>query len=146
MRNRLPGNLTWKPAREDQTTPANFGDPTATTGYQLCVFYRADYGLPWSPLIAARAAAGANWEPTARGLRFRDPATAGGVVRISLESRPTRGTEIKVAGRGPVLALPEDFTALGIGPEGSPAVLRAPAPPVQRLPLCAPLRPQRPLR
>jgi hypothetical protein len=119
FRNRTPNALMWSLSRETQTTLADFGDPTTSTGYQLCAFQRADYSDDWTLLTAARAEAGGNWKTTSRGFRFFDPNAVGGLSKLRLIAGSAPGnTRITLAGKGPLLDLPADFTALNFGVQG----------------------------
>ncbi len=119
LKSSASGSLRWRLGRESQTDRSSFGDPTSSTGYRLCVFYRSGYGAPWRPLTAARAEPGANWRATRKGFTFRDPTAAGGLSKVSLRSGAQPGdTMIRVRGAGSILDLPPDFTTLGIGSQG----------------------------
>lgn len=116
IKNGTPGSLTWRLGREDRDM--SFGDPTATTDYHLCVYYRSDFGETWYPLTSARADAGASWHPISGGFRFKDPTAAGGIEKLRLRSPTGKGTKIVVGASGPALPLPSDFTTLGLEPQG----------------------------
>jgi len=100
--------LNWDWRQGQTTTPAEFGDPTTTTRYAICV-YDAN-GL----VLHAEVPAGAQcdgrpcWKPiSALGFRFKDRSQAhDGLQRIRLKSS---GATIKVRGAGanlPTLTLP----------------------------------------
>lgn len=89
---------------------ADFGDPTATTAFGLCVYDGAG-ALVASLDVPAGGACGAGtdaacWTPLRRGFRYGDRAAANGGLR-SIELRSgSRGATIELRGSGAELALP----------------------------------------
>lgn len=96
--------LVWRWLRGSQAAKADFGSPTTTTDYTLCV-YDASGGLP--QLMARQAApAGANWREMGTGYTYRDSKGAGGALRrIVLREGADGRAKITVRGKGTGLEL-----------------------------------------
>lgn len=95
-----------------QTSPPDFGEPPASTGYELCVFYH-DQFLNEAPLLAAEAPAGGVcagspcWKPATGGWRYRDPeGTPGGLTALQLFARTGHRASLAAKGKGARLPLP----------------------------------------
>jgi hypothetical protein len=94
--------LIWKWLKGTIATPTEFGDPTSSAQYALCV-YDADA----SPLaLQAQVAAGGNcdgkdcWKALSKGFKFNDkpPALQGGVAKILLKANGGGKSKILVKG------------------------------------------------
>jgi cysteine-rich repeat protein len=102
--------LSWRWRSADGLAFADLGDPTASTGYSLCLFGGPSAG---SVLLRAAVAAGTDcgascgWTATSRGFRYRDPLARTGVKRIDLSARLPGVGSIRVAGMGEHLHVPE---------------------------------------
>ena len=101
--------LLWKLTKGDATSLADFGDPTSTADYALCVYedgvLKHGYDIP----------AGASWKATSSGYSYhstdRLPA---GILAGKLKAGADGATTIKVKGKGDLLALspPGDFAGV----------------------------------
>lgn len=98
--------LGWSWLKGAATPPADFGDPTTTTSYRLCV-YDTSAATP-RLTFAAPIPAGNAWHATASGYRYAQPSGApDGVQRIVLKASDTPGrAKIVVKGKGARLGLP----------------------------------------
>jgi cysteine-rich repeat protein len=115
LSNRTPDDkdrLQWKYLRGALTAKADFGSPTTTTDYRLCI-YDETGGSPH--LVASLAApAGGDcsgrvcWRETSTGFKYLDKAlTPDGIASILLkEGRVAGSTRILVKGRGSALPMP----------------------------------------
>ncbi len=100
--------LVWKWTKGPVTPKADFGDPTATTGYQLCVY---DGG---GRILAANAPAGGLcagrdcWSERSTGFKYSDKdLTPDGIQQITLKQGLLDGkASIKLKGKGALLAMP----------------------------------------
>ena len=111
--------LSWSWKRGAPTDPADYGDPTADTSYELCVYDETD--AP-ALLVAARAPAGGEcpkrngtepcWTargepPGARGIDYRDrDGTPDGLERLELRPGPDGKARIEARAGGAALGLP----------------------------------------
>ncbi len=97
--------LTWRWLKGGATTLADFGNPTVGGGYELCVFDDVA-GVPDLVLDAA-VPAGANWQATGRGYKYKDKDSLhGGVRSMLLKSGDDGGAAIVVKARGEHLEMP----------------------------------------
>src|SRR5262249_10350097 len=103
--------VDWAWTRGAETTLADFGDPTTTTGYRLCVYDHA----ATTPSLVAEAAVPAGgtcednpcWRRRHAGFRFRSAGTASdGIVQVDLVPGRRGRAAIAVKGRGPSLPAP----------------------------------------
>lgn len=104
--------LAWKWSGDAGTMMiSDFGDPTRTTGYQLCL-YDTPSGVPQLEWSAAAPAGGTCarkpcWSVRATGFKYRDPdLTPNGIARLVLKAGRGGAAQIGVKGQGPNLALP----------------------------------------
>jgi hypothetical protein len=106
--------LAWRWVKGDTTTLADFGDPTSSAGYELCVFDESG-GVPQLALHAA-IPGGAGWTPKTRGYRYRDVTLQhDGMRTLVLKDGPAGGASIAVSAKGsrldvPTLPLDQDAT------------------------------------
>ncbi len=99
-------DLVWKWTRGTAVAPGGFGDPTAGTEYELCVF-DADGGSD-ELLLDIVVPAGARWKPYARGYRYRDPAASvAGVRAVVLRTGDAGRSQIVLKARGEQLPTPD---------------------------------------
>jgi cysteine-rich repeat protein len=98
--------LRWTWSRGDAFAATEFGDPTASTDYLLCVFLE-DGGV-YETLSSAGIPSGATWRPSAGGFRHRsrdDVAT-----RVVLRTTGgDKGNRVNVVARGAGLGFPDSF-------------------------------------
>jgi len=104
----------WKSAAA--VLPTDFGDPTTTDAYALCVFDRPG-GVPTGRLalqVSAAGTCGAHpcWKVVGGGYKYNDPSTAAdGVRSIQLKSGEPGRAKANVKGKGPGLGMsPLGFT------------------------------------
>jgi len=103
--------LQWTWAKGAATTSADFGDPTASTSYRLCV-YDYEAGVPRlvaSSGIAAGGTCGGKpcWRATNGGFRYKDAdAAAEGIRQVVLKSGGAGRSKIQVRAQGTKLAPP----------------------------------------
>jgi hypothetical protein len=97
--------LLWKFLKGGATMPAEFGSPTETTGYTLCVYAGSAAARAIVPPSAT------NWKPLGTaGWKYKDAlASAYGVTKLALKGGAGGRTKVQVKGRG--TALP-DFDAM----------------------------------
>lgn len=104
--------VIWKWKGSEPGDPADFGDPTTTTDYTLCIYE----GVGQTPVFEATAPGGGTcsggpcWKSRPRrGLRYKDRARShDGLFRILLKADPghPRAAQIVLAGKGVNLELP----------------------------------------
>ena len=121
--NGVHDKLAFAVKRGDATSVAEFGDPTATTGYTFCLYDQTATGLE----LAYRASLPAGgtctgrpcWRPTGtHGFGYKDPdRTPDGIDVGKLRAGLAGRTTVLVKGRGPNLRLPflGDGTGAGLG-------------------------------
>ena len=103
--------LGWKWAKGELTAKGDFGIPTETTDYDLCVYDGND-----DLLLSARAPAGQTcrtnelrdcWKENTKGFRYVDrDLTPDGLQQVGLKAGPTGKAQITVKGRGANLGAP----------------------------------------
>jgi hypothetical protein len=86
---------------------ADFGDPTATTDYQLCLY--TENAGPAELATDPSAPAGPNWRSTGGGFRFRVSGNerADGLRRVRLHANNGARGAVAVSGQGSALDLPD---------------------------------------
>jgi hypothetical protein len=103
--------LQWKWIKGAATTKADFGDPTATTGYALCL-YDGNGDLISSATIPAAGTCNAAsprpcWRASASGYRYVDKdLTPSGIQQVVLKAGMAGKAQVLVKGRGELLAMP----------------------------------------
>jgi endoglycosylceramidase len=103
--------LQWTWAKGAATTTADFGDPTASTSYRLCVYDR-EAGVPRLVASTGLAAGGTCngkpcWRATSTGFRYTDKnAAIEGVRQVVLKAGAAGRSKIQVRAQGPKLAVP----------------------------------------
>jgi hypothetical protein len=113
MRNTSPDDhdtITWKWGFGPASTPADFGNPLATTSYELCV-YDEQGGVPMLVLSPGATPDGTCagrpcWRSTNSGFSYvnRDR-TTNGLSKITLRAGSTGKTRISLQGKGSALGL-----------------------------------------
>ena len=113
--------LVWKWLRGQPTTLADFGTPTATTDYALCL-----YGGPAMTLLPGGQLAvppsATVWAPHGNiGWSYRDPAAAAdGVQRVLLKGSDAERSKITLKGKG--ASLPDPM--MPVSPASFPLVVQ----------------------
>jgi pre-peptidase len=106
--NRSPDSrdrFAWTLRKGAATSIADFGNPTTTTPYTLCLY--DDVGGSPQPRISQAIPAGSRWKAFSRGFRYRDTTlSAGGLGSITLTSGAAGRSSVQVRGHGEPLALP----------------------------------------
>jgi hypothetical protein len=103
--------FSWKWWSSGATAKADFGSPTATTDYAVCVYDQNGAG-PTLRLAATAPAGGvcagtSCWKKTSGGFRYTDrELTPDGLATIRLEAGGTGMGRVTVKGRGSTLPLP----------------------------------------
>lgn len=99
-------SFVWHWPKGGATSTADFGDPVAGAGYELCVFDE-HAGVPALVLDALIPGGGSLWSATARGYKYRD-ATAqhGGLRTMVLKSGAAGSSSISLSAKGGGLAMP----------------------------------------
>ncbi len=114
LRNTSPDTkdrLQWRWLKGTATTKADFGNPTATTGYALCL-YDGNSSLIASAAIPAGGSCNVQsprpcWRENARGFRYIDKdLTPNGIQQLVLKSGPAGKAQITVKGKGASLPDP----------------------------------------
>jgi hypothetical protein len=97
--------VKWSLKKGQQTLPADFGDPTAGTDYELCV-YLAFQDLCWL-ILHPDALAGDGWVARRNGFKFKMRGTshAEGLRKARLRWGSDRKARIQVKGKGELLGL-----------------------------------------
>jgi hypothetical protein len=100
--------LQWKWIKGAVTLKADFGDPTTTTAYQLCVYDNG--GLVLSAAIPPGGTCGTKpcWREKPKGFDYKNKlATPKGVTQIKLQEGVIAGkAQIQVKGKGDLLEDP----------------------------------------
>jgi hypothetical protein len=97
--------VKWRLKKGDATSPADLGDPTLDTNYELCVYVEVN-GVCWL-VLHPDALAGDGWTAKRDGFRFR--AKKGqhpdGLQKLRVRSGPDGKTRMVLRGRGRALGL-----------------------------------------
>ena len=106
--------IKWKLKKGEAVTPADLGDPTADTDYELCVYVEVQ-DVCWL-VLHPDALAGTGWKAKRKGYVFK--AKKGrhedGLRKLRLRSGPDRKARLLLTGKGPLL----DLRALPV-PDGA---------------------------
>src|SRR5262249_24294905 len=113
LRDRTPDTrdlLLWRWSRGEQTLLGEFGSPTASTGYTLCVY---DQSAQPQPGLRARVPGGgfcpggACWKLAGPGYRYKNRnGAASGILRMSLRSGGDGKSSALVRGKGTHVPMP----------------------------------------
>lgn len=98
--------VRWRWSKGAATTVADFGNPTGTDHYDLCVYDGG--GLVASMAIPAGGLCGGHpcWRASAKGFRYKNKAaTPRGITKLSLTAGETGKASIQIAGKGDALPL-----------------------------------------
>lgn len=100
-------SFQWSWSRGQNTTQAEFGAPTVTTGYDICVYAGDSNPL----MVLSVAASSLDWVATGsdgtKGYAFNDDmAMSDGVTKITLTSSDAGNSKISVKGKGLSLPMP----------------------------------------
>ena len=107
-------SLKWKWVRGDATTVLDFGDPTDTVGYVLCV-YDAGIRVSSTVLPAGGTCAGKPcWTPKKTGFLYKDKLlTPDGALVAKLKAGVAGKASISVSAKGANLETPDPTTFTG---------------------------------
>jgi len=115
LKDRTPNrrdSVTWKWLKGTATSLVEFGDPTATTSYEFCLFDESA-NIP-RLLLDAHIPAGGKWSVSGRGYKYKDTdSAADGISNVVLKDGGDGVASILVKGKGaglnaPVLPLAQD--------------------------------------
>jgi hypothetical protein len=98
--------VRWKLARGAASTPADLGDPTAGTDYELCIY--VEVGGACTLVVHPDALAGTGWQKRRNGFAFTAPDFAtnpNGIRRVRLRTGPAGKSSVLIRGRGDLLGL-----------------------------------------
>jgi hypothetical protein len=104
--------LDWRWSRGAATSKPEFGDPSTTTNYVLCV-YDETAGSPhllMRTVIPAGAACASSscWKSTAKGFKYRDKnGSHSGISKVTLKEGKSGASQVILLGRGANLGLPQ---------------------------------------
>ena len=111
LKNKTPDGgdlLAWKWTKGDVTPMSDFGSPTVSTGYQLCIYDAAT--LVSSTAIPADGMCGGRpcWTQTGTGFKYTNKAaTPDGVTKVTLKQGLVPGqAKIGIKGKGANLVMP----------------------------------------
>jgi hypothetical protein len=98
--------LTWTWRRGQATAKEDFGDPTAGSTFDLCIFDESS-GTP-SLVLDAEIPTGSNWDESSTGYEYNDPSgAASGVRKLSLRAGLVDGqSRITLKAKGTALPMP----------------------------------------
>jgi cysteine-rich repeat protein len=93
--------FTWSWKKGEATSLADFGQPAAATGFDLCLYDEG--GLLWS----SRAPGGGAWKATGtKGFKYKAPSKGDPVRSVKLKAGETGKASIQWQGKGSSLGLP----------------------------------------
>lgn len=108
LENRTPDTkdkLLWRWRNGAATTKAEFGSPTTTTPYTLCVYDEVS-GTPVRKVLQ-QLAPGAAWKASTHGYKYRDNVLAtSGIQSVQLKEGAAGKASIGVSGKSGTLGLP----------------------------------------
>jgi hypothetical protein len=99
--------LRWKWVNDGTVLPGDFGDPTATTAYALCVYDQT--GRVMTATVPARGTCAGKpcWAPTGTGARYGNKTLlSDGLRTLALKSGGDGQARIKAKGKGANLRVP----------------------------------------
>jgi hypothetical protein len=97
--------IKWKLKKGEAIAPADLGDPTVDTDYELCVYVEAN-DVCWL-VLHPDALAGPGWKARRKGFLFKAKKGAheDGLRKLRLRSGPDRKARLQLKGKGPRLEL-----------------------------------------
>ncbi len=100
--------IKWKWAAGTRTTLAEYGNPLATTDYQVCVYDQTGLVLDATAPAGGICAGKPCWKPTGlSGYRYKNKSLApDGIHQLALRTGADGKAKIQLAGRGALLAVP----------------------------------------
>jgi hypothetical protein len=99
--------LGWKWGAGSATTRADFGDPTATDSYALCLYESSTLRAALSIAAAGTCDGKPCWRATRSGFTYRSKAaTADGLTQVTLRPGANAKARIQVKGKGALLPFP----------------------------------------
>ncbi len=106
--------LKWKWLRGTRTTLAEYGDPTTTTNYQLCLYDASGLQVEISYPAGGTCGSKACWRQNGvKGFKYKDSElTPDGGLQLALKEGAVGKAQIQLSGRGSNLHLPPDLTEL----------------------------------
>jgi cysteine-rich repeat protein len=106
--------LKWKWLRGARTTLAEYGTPTTTTNYRLCLYDMSGLRLEVAVPAGGTCGTKACWRQNGlKGFKYKDPElTPDGAQQLALKEGTSGKAQIQLAGRGASLQLPPDLTQL----------------------------------
>lgn len=102
---RTRDRVRWRIARGQATAPADLGDPTAGTDYELCVYVES--GGACNLVVHPDALAGKGWRKRRNGYEFLAPpgGNPNGIRRIRLRTGADGKSQVLIRGKGDLLGL-----------------------------------------
>jgi poly(3-hydroxybutyrate) depolymerase len=99
--------LTWTWVSSGTVATSDFGDPTASTGYELCVYDASGRMMTATGPAGGTCAGKPCWALVKTGAKYTNKAlTPDGLLKISLKAGESGKAKIKVKGKGASLLLP----------------------------------------
>jgi len=95
--------IKWAWKAGEATATEDFGDPSSTTDYLLCIYDDAA-GTP-GLLVNAALPASSNWSANSRGYQFRNIVSASSISKVKLKAGVNGRAAIIMAGIGPNLGI-----------------------------------------
>jgi hypothetical protein len=97
--------IKWRLKKGEAISPADLGDPTVDTDYELCVYVEAA-DVCWL-VLHPDALAGSGWKARRNGFVFKAKKGAheDGLRKLRLRSGPDRKARLQLKGKGPLLEL-----------------------------------------
>ncbi len=101
-------SLSWKWAKGDTTPLADFGDPSGSDAYRLCIYDATGVRVGVTAPAGGSCGTLPCWDLNASGFKYKDKAgTPDGIVQVQLKAGTTPGrASILVKGKGAALRLP----------------------------------------
>ena len=99
-------SFTWKWGKGTATSLADFGDPTTSTSYGVCVYDETDS----HPILVMDVAtsSGSGWSKTSTGFKYKNKAPTGNQPQqMTLRTTAAGKATITVTGKGDLLPIPE---------------------------------------
>ena len=95
--NNAKDKLVWKWIKGSMTTNADFGLPTGTTSYTLCIYAGTSQALGGATIPPSSL----KWKPFTKGFKYKDASgTPDGIQKVLLKSGAANKSKILVKGKG----------------------------------------------